>query len=72
MPSTLAPNFSVPCGRPALAISGGATGAAGVCALCAAAALASGHAAPSAAAAVAMPKNVRRFTPLAVDILIVL
>ena len=54
-PSTLAPNFSVPCGRPGVATSGGGTGS-----LCAR----SGSGAPAnAAAAAALLRKVRRVTP---------
>src|SRR5512145_2715178 len=62
MPSTLAPNLSVPCGRPAVGISGGATGAAaaGAAGLCALATRLKG----ATARLLAMPKNARRVTSL--------
>ena len=64
--STLAPNFSVPCGRPGVAISFGATGASGG-ELCATAAILLKGAATTVAAVAAVLKNVRRVRSLWLD-----
>src|SRR5260221_1278903 len=63
MLSTLAPNFSVPCGRPVVAISGGATGAPWASARVETPATLLKGPAARAAAAAALRKNVRRVTP---------
>jgi hypothetical protein len=59
MSSTLAPNFSVACGRPGVAISGGAADVLGVAATCAAR-TSCARAVKTLVAAAAIPKNVRR------------
>src|SRR5947208_16647313 len=66
--STLAPNFCVPCGRPAVAISFGATGAPCARARVETPAIIAEGAAAIVAAAAALLRNVRRVKFLSFDI----